>query len=83
MVPFIEVILLTAMEYNREDKKKKKREKTNLKKGGKKTKNLQTTPLFVAPVNENIFFEEIKTERFCFNWAGIPSLKTLGEFVFH
>merc|ERR1711936_130748 len=45
MVPFAEVVLLTAMEYNREDKKKGKKSK---KKKGKKTKTLQTTSLVVA-----------------------------------
>merc|ERR1712038_1791082 len=42
MVPFAEVVLLTAMEYNREDKMKVKKA---TKKKGKKTKNLQTTSL--------------------------------------
>merc|ERR1712110_1210338 len=40
MVPFAEVVLLTAMEYNRKDKKKVKRAK---KKKGKKRNNLQAT----------------------------------------
>ena len=43
MVPFAEVVLLTAMEYNREDKKK--RERKTKKKGGKKRRNLQTISL--------------------------------------
>ena len=79
MVPFAEVILLTAMEYNREDKKKAKR-----KKGKRKSKNLQTTSLLVvAPmVEENMVFGEIKTGTLGFNYA-FPSLKTLGEFVFN
>merc|ERR1712052_34269 len=47
MVPFAEVILLTAMEYNREDKKKKKGTK---KKGKNKTKNTKTTFLTVNPL---------------------------------
>merc|ERR1712051_596677 len=50
MVPFAEVVLLTAMEYNREDKKVKKAKK----KKGKKKKKLQTTSLVVAPVDENV-----------------------------
>ena len=79
MVPFAEVILLTAMEYNREDKKKKG--KKTKKKGEKKIKNLQTTTLAVAPANENMFFDEIKTKRLGFN-CGVPSLKTLGEFFY-
>ena len=79
MVPFAEVILLTAMEYNREDKKKKKRKKME-KKAGKKTKNLQTTSL--APMDEDVFIENIKTGKLGFN-CDVPSLKTLGEFVFN
>ena len=76
MVPFAEVVLLTAMEYNREDKKKVKKTK---KKKGKKTKNLKTTSLVVAPSDENVTVDEIKKGRPCLN-CGIPSLKTLGEF---
>ena len=60
MVPFAEVVLLTAMEYNREDKKKRKKTK---KKKGKKTKNLQTTSLVVAPMDENVSIDEIKKGR--------------------
>ena len=79
MVPFAEVILLTAMEYNREDKKKMKKRK---KKKGKKTTNLKTTSLVVAPMDENASIDEIKKGRPCLK-CGIPSLKTLGEFVFN
>ena len=77
MVPFAEVILLTAMEYNREDKKKKG--KKHKKKGGKKTENLQTTSLTVAPMGKNVIIDEIKTDFNC----GVPSLKTLGKFAFN
>ena len=78
MVPFAEVMLLTAMEYNREDKKKKKKKKKKGKKKklGNKTKNVQITPLTVTLVNENIGFNA--NERHCFK-RGLPSLKTLGE----
>ena len=58
MVPFAEVILLTAMEYNREDKKKKEKKP---KKKGKGKKNLKTTSLSVAPMDEDLFINEIKT----------------------
>ena len=82
MVPFAEVVLLTAMEYNREDKKKRKR-KTK-KKGGKKRKNLQTISLIVASVDENVCIDEIETGTNRYNCSNrIPSLKTLGEYVFH
>ena len=77
MVPFAEVILLTAMEYNREDKKKKEKKS---KKKGKGKKNFKTTSLSVAPMNEDLFIEEIKTQRIYFN-CSIPSLKTLGKVV--
>ena len=82
MVPFAEVVLLTAMEYNREDKKRRKR-KTK-KKGGKKRKNLQTISLIVASVDENVCIDEIETGTRRYNCSNrIPSLKTLGEYVFH
>ena len=78
MVPFAEVLLLTAMEYNREDKKKKKKEKGKKRKRGNKAKNLQITPLTDTLVKENIGFN--KNERPCFK-CGLPSLKTLGEKI--
>ena len=67
------------MEYNREEKKKKGRKIK--KKGGRKTKMLQTTSVVVAPIDESLVLDEIKTGKFCFK-CGIPSLKTLGEFFF-
>ena len=71
MVPFAEVILLTAMEYIREEKQKGKKTK---RKGG------QTISLVVAPVEENAFIDENQTEKLGFNWeCGIPNLKTLDE----
>ena len=77
MVPFLEVVLLTAMEYNRKDKKKGKKKKI---KGKGKTKNLMyTTTLTVSPMKENMFDGKIKTGRLSFS-CGIPSLKTLGKF---
>ena len=76
IVPFLEVVLLTAMEYNRKEKKKGKKTK---KKGKGKTKNLQRTTLTVAPMKENMLDGELKTGRLSFN-CGIPSLKTLGKF---
>ena len=78
MVPFAEVMLLTAMEYNREDKKKKKKEKMKgkKKKKVKKAKNLQITPLTGTFVKENMGLNE--NGRPCFK-CGLPSLKTLGE----
>ena len=78
IVPFAEVILLTAMEYNREDKKKKKKEKMKgkKKKKGNKAKNLQITPLTGIFVKENMGFNE---NEGLFIKCGLPSLKTLGE----
>ena len=82
MVPFAEVILLTAMEYNREDKKKKKKKGKKTKKKGKtKTKNLQTTSLTVAPLVEKMLVDETKTGKLDFK-CWIPSLKTLGKLLF-
>ena len=81
MVPFSEVILLTAMEYNRENKKKRgKKGKKKGKKKGDKSNNLQTISLGAAPVDENMFVDEIKTGSLGVNWC-VPSFKTLGEFV--
>ena len=78
MVPFAEVMLLTAMEYNREDKKKKKKKKGKKKKLGNKTKNVQITPLTGTLVNENIDFNA--NEGLGFK-CGLPSLKTIGEKI--
>ena len=78
VVPFVEVMLLTAMEYNREGKKKKKKEKGKKMKKGNKAKNAPITPLTGTLVNENLGFNE--NERPCFK-CGLPSLKTLGEKI--
>ena len=72
MVPFVEVVLLTAMEYNRVDRRKGKKSK-------KKRKRFS---LVVAPLNENVSIDEIKTDKLGFN-CWIPTLKTLGEFAFY
>ena len=76
--PFAEVVLLTAMEYNREENKKGKKTK---RKGKKKTKVIQTTTLTVTPLNGNEVFVETKVEGLFSNLT-MPSLKTLGEFIF-
>ena len=85
MVPFAEVVLLTAMEYNRENKKKRKK----IKKKGKKTKKkekvsfTQSLCVEVVPVNkEEIEIKETEKKKWHqdFNMTLlIPSLKTLGE----
>ena len=75
MVPFAEVILLTAMEYNREDKKKKKGKKTKK----RKTKNLETASLTEAPMDKNVSIKEDKPGHLGLN-CGVRSLKMLGEF---
>ena len=86
MVPFVEVVLLTAMEYNREEKKEKKRRTKRKKKT--KSKNLQTTSLVVASMdgeghgqNGNITMpmnaeDEPEEEGRTRCWT--PQLKTLG-----
>ena len=78
MVPFAEVMLLTAMEYNREDKKKKEKKKGKKKKKGNKTKILPITPMTGTLVNENVGLDENKKERLRFN-CRLPSLKIIGE----
>ena len=75
MVPFAEVILLTAMEYNREDEKKEKRTK---KKGKRKTKNSGIAFLTVIPIDGNELVAETKVEDL-YSKCTFPSLKTLGE----
>ena len=76
MVPFAEVVLLTAMEYNREDKKKVKKTK---KKGKKKTKKLKTTSIVVSSMDvHHINEDEPKEEKGC-KRCWIPQLKTLGN----
>ena len=75
MVPFAEVILLTAMEYNREDKKKGKKTK---KKGKKKTKKLPTTTIVVASMDEQNINGDEPEEKGC-KRCWIPQLKTLGN----
>ena len=75
--PFAEVVLLTAMEYKREEKKKGKKTK---RKGKKKAKIIQTTTLTVTPLNGIEVFGETKMEGF-FSKFTMPSLKTLGEFI--
>ena len=79
MIPFAEVMLLTAMEYNREEKKKKKKKKKGKKKKlGNKTKNVQITPLTGTLVKENMGFDA--NERLGFK-CRFPSLKTLGKKI--
>ena len=75
--PFAEVVLLTAMEHKREEKKKGKKTK---RKGKKKAKIIQTTTLTVTPLNGIEVFGETKMEGF-FSKFTMPSLKTLGEFI--
>ena len=77
IVPFAEVILLTAMEYNREDKKRGNHIK---KKGKKKTKNVVTTSVTVVPLNNMESLSEIKDGQL-FSRCSIPSLKMLGMIV--
>ena len=81
MVPFAEVVLLTAMEYNRKDRRIGKKAK---RKRRRNTMNFRTTSFDVAPMEESMFDGEIKTGKLCLNFSRIPSgLKTLGEFVFN
>ena len=81
MVPFAEVVLLTAMEYNRKDRRIEKKAK---RKRRRNTMNFRTTSFDVAPMEESMFDGEIKTGKLCLNFSRIPSgLKMLGEFVFN
>ena len=79
MVPFAEVILLTAMEYNREDNKKLRKGKI---KGRRKmkTKNRATTSLTVIPLNGQEPVDKPNGGRLISKCI-IPSLKTLGKIV--
>merc|ERR1712173_369974 len=75
MVPFAEVMLLTAMEYNREDERKKKK-RGKKKKKGNKSKNLTIIPLTGTLVNESMGFDENRKGRLLFN-CRLPSLKAI------
>ena len=78
MVPFAEVILLTAMEYNREDDKKLRKGKRKGK-GKMKTKNMAASSLTVISLNGQEPVDKPNGGRLkCI----IPSLKTLGSLVF-
>ena len=77
MVPFAEVILLTAMEYNREDNKKLRKGKRKGK-GKMKTKNMAASSLTVISLNGQEPVDKPNGGRLkCI----IPSLKTLGKLV--
>ena len=92
MVPFAEVVLLTAMEYNREDKMNREKNK-NKRKG--KSINIKTTSLAMAPKDEfqreddrlgrhgnMIHVEgsgEVEPERNQSRRCWIPQLKTIGD----
>ena len=87
MVPFAEVVLLTAMEYNREDKKKMKR--THKKGSKRKSRNIQTTSLTVAPMGENhreddscgleMHVGEVELKEKWWQKCWVPQLKTIGD----
>ena len=77
MVPFVEVILLTAMEYNREEKKEGRNAKRKQKKNANK---LKTTSLNVIPLEGNELIDLPKIRGNILNCT-LPSLKTLGKFV--
>ena len=53
MVPFAEVVLLTAMEYQREDKTEKKTKKKKGKRKSKKNKNSKSLLIHILSANEN------------------------------
>ena len=117
MVPFAEVVLLTAMEYNRkdqddkdvvitevspkvtaatqtrlsdemhvEDEKNRKRIKN---KGKRKSRNIQTTSLTVAPMGENhreddscgleMHVGEVELKEKWWQKCWVPQLKTIGD----
>ena len=53
MVPFAEVVLLTAMEYHRKDKTEKKTKKKKGKRKSKKNKNSKSLSIHILSANEN------------------------------
>ena len=53
MVPFAEVVLLTVMEYQREDKTEKKTKKKKGKRKSKKNKNSKSHSIHILSANEN------------------------------
>ena len=94
MVPFVEVILLTAMEYNREDeeketKKKNKRRRKKQKEGSASLSVLTVEPTEYHTKDQNDDEEEetnISTET---HWCTrrrlkqwLPRLKTIGNLTY-
>ena len=94
MVPFVEVILLTAMEYNREDeeketKRKNKRRRKKQKEGSASSSVLTVEPMEYHTKDQNGDEEEetnISTET---HWCTIrrlkqwlPRLKTIGNLTY-
>ena len=77
MVPFAEVVLLTAMEYNREEKKKRNKGKRK-----KKTKRVQKTSLTVAPLDKSMMLIDENGTRRLYHLFVRPSLKTVGMLIF-
>ena len=75
MVPFAEVILLTAMEYNRGDKKKGRKTK----KKGKETS--KTTTITVATSMDVHHISEDEPEEKGCRRCWIPQLETLGNIL--
>ena len=94
MVPFAEVLLLTAIEYNRGDKKKKRKihKKSRKRNGNKRTisandqiKIVKRTIMVVAATNADETEEEekklVRWGKMIKNW--FPSLKTIGKVIYN
>ena len=84
LVPFTEVVLLTAIEYKRDEKTK-----ARIKKGKKKKdKNTKTTCITVVPKEEDESIQETndngEVKKGCYHllWKfKLPNLKTIGTYM--
>ena len=94
MVPFAEVLLLTAIEYNRGDKKKKGKNHKKSRKGNRnkrtisandQVKIVKRTIMVVAATNADETEEEekklVRWRKMIKKW--FPSLKTIGKVIYN
>ena len=79
MVPFAEVVLVTAMEYKRDERKKRKA-KRGRKKIGKRIKNSSQSVQMREPKIDHDTKAPIENYKYMMPTWKLPSLKTLGRF---
>ena len=79
MVPFAEVVLVTAMEYKRDERKKRKA-KRGRKKIGKRIKNVSQSAQMREPKIDHDTKAPIENYKYMMPKWKLPSLKTFGRF---